>query len=65
MERVKWRAKIKKCSYARKNGRRKNDAGTDKEEGKMGHWLRRNCLLMDAVEGMVNGRVRFAAEEDI
>ena len=48
----------KKCSCARKSGRRKNHAGTDKEEEKnwLGHWLRRNCLLKDAVEGMVNGK---------
>ena len=31
MERVKWIDK-KKISFARKSGRRKNDAGTDKEE---------------------------------
>ena len=34
MERVKWTEKIKKCSCARKSGRRKNNAGTDKEEKK-------------------------------
>ena len=22
----------------------------------LGHWLRRNCLLKDALEGMVNGK---------
>ena len=22
----------------------------------LGHWLRRNCLLMEALEGMVNGK---------
>ena len=22
----------------------------------LGHWLRRNCLLMDALEGKVNGK---------
>ena len=22
----------------------------------MGHWLRRNCLLKDVLEGMVNGK---------
>ena len=48
--------KIKKCSCAGKSGRRKNNAGTDKQEEKklLGHWLRRNCLLKDALEGMVN-----------
>ena len=34
MERVKWTDKIKKCSCARKSGRRKNNAGTDKKEEK-------------------------------
>ena len=22
----------------------------------LGHWIRRNCLLKDALEGMVNGK---------
>ena len=30
----KWTDKIKKCSCARKSGRMKNNAGTDKEEEK-------------------------------
>ena len=33
MERAKW-TETKKCSCARKSGRRKNNAGTDKEEEK-------------------------------
>ena len=38
------------------SGRRKNNAGTDKEEeiNWLGHWLRRNSLLKDAVEEMIN-----------
>ena len=55
------------CNCAINSGRRKNNAGTDKEEEKkywLGHWLRRNCLLKDALEGMVNGS-RFEEEEDI
>ena len=45
MERVKWTDKIK-------------NAGTNKEEkiNWLGYWLRRNCLLKDALEGMVNGK---------
>ena len=41
----------KKCSCAGKSGRRKNNDGIDKEEERnwLGHWLRRNCLLMDAL----------------
>ena len=35
----------KKCSCARKSGRRKNNAGT----------VKKNCLLKDALKGMVNG----------
>ena len=48
----------KKCSCARKSGRWKNNAETDKEEEKKlaGHWLRRNYLLKDALEGMLNGK---------
>ena len=34
MERVKWAEKIKKCSCARKSGRRKDNATTYKEEEK-------------------------------
>ncbi|KAJ4431231.1 hypothetical protein ANN_19828 [Periplaneta americana] len=30
----------------------------------LGHWVKRNCLLKDALEGMVNGET-FGAEEDI
>ena len=54
MERVKWTDKIKKFSCARKCGRRKNNVGSDKEEEIA--WKRRNCLLKDALEGMVNGK---------
>ena len=32
VERVKWIAKIKKCSCPRKSGRKNNNAGTNKEE---------------------------------
>ena len=48
----------KKCSCAKKNGRRKNNAGTDKEGEKnwLGQWLRKDCLLKDTLEGMVNGK---------
>ena len=48
----------KKCSCARKSGRRKNNAGTDKEEERKlaGPQAIRNCMLKDALEGMVNGK---------
>ena len=39
------------CSCARKSGRRKNNAGTDKEEEK-----KLAGTLPDALEGMVNGK---------
>ena len=41
-----------KCSCARKCGRRKNNAGTDKEEKKKltPHFQKRNYLLKDALE---------------
>ena len=58
MELVNWTDKIKICSFAGKSGTRKNNAGTDKEEEKklLEPWLRRNCLLKDALEGMVYGK---------
>ena len=48
----------KKFGCARKSRRRKNNAGADKEQEKywLGHWLRRNCLQKDALEGIVNGK---------
>ena len=58
MERVKWTDKIKKCSCAGKSGRRKHNAGNNKkrERNLLGHWLRRNCLLEDALRRTVNGK---------
>ena len=45
----------KKCSGARKSGRRKNNAGTDKEEeNKLAGPLAKKEL--PALEGMVNGK---------
>ena len=35
-----------------------NNAGLIKKRKRnwLGHWLRRNCLLKDALEGMINGK---------
>ena len=53
----------KKWRCAGKSGRRKNNAGTDKEdEKKLAGPLAKK--LKDALEGMVNGK-RFAAEEQV
>ena len=53
----------KKCSYARKSGRRKNNAGTDKEdENKLAGPLAKKEL---PAEGCFRRKTRrFAAEED-
>ena len=58
MQHVKCTEKTKNAVYARESGIKKINAGTDKEKEKncLGHWLRRNCVLKDAVEGMVNGK---------
>ena len=46
----------KKCSCAGKSGRRKNNAGTDKEEeNKLAGLLAKNELPA-ALEGMINGK---------
>ena len=47
---------IKKCICARKSGRKRTKAGTKRKRNWLGHWLRRNCLLKDALEGMVKGK---------
>ena len=48
----------KNCSCARKSKRRKNKAGTDEEEKRnwLDHWLKRNCLPKDSLEGMIKGK---------
>ena len=48
----------KKCSCARKSGRRKNDAGTDKEEEKKlaGPLVKKELSAEVGLEGMVNGK---------
>ena len=55
----------KKCRCARKSGRKKNNAGTDKKKGENRYaslLAKRNCILKDALEGMIKGK-EFAAEE--
>ena len=65
MKRVKWTDKIKNEVVLERVGK-----GTitlevikNRKRNWLGHWLRRNCLLKDVLEGMVNGK--FAAEEYI
>ena len=57
MERVEWTDKIKNCCCARKVGERRIMLELMKRKRNwMGRWLRRNYLLMDALEGIVNGK---------
>ena len=58
MDLVIWTDKRKKCSCAGKSGRRMNNAGTYKKRkiNWLAHWRMRNCLLKDALKGMVNGK---------
>ena len=48
----------KKCSCARKSGRRSNNAETDKEEEMKlaGQLAKKKLLLKNALQGMVNGK---------
>ena len=49
----------KKFSSARKSGRKQKimlELIRKRKINWLGHWLRRNCLLKDALEGMVNGK---------
>ena len=58
MGRVKWTDKIKNAVVLERVG----EGGImlelirKRKRNWLGHWLRRNCLLKDALEGMVNGK---------
>ena len=58
MERVKWTDKIKNAVVLERvgEGRIMLELIRKRKINWLGHWLRRNCLLKDALEGMVNGK---------
>ena len=58
MERVKWTDKIKNEVVLERvgEGRIMLELIRKRKRNWLGHWLRRNCLLKDALEGMVNGK---------
>ena len=58
MESVKWTDKIKNAVVLERvgEGRIMLELIRKKKRNWRGHRLRRNCLLKDAVEGMVNGK---------
>ena len=60
MERVKLTDKIKKCSCAGNSRRRKKGLMLElikkRKRNRLGHCLRRNCLLEDALRRTVNGK---------
>ena len=64
MEHVKWTDKIKNAIVLERVGEGRNllDLIKKRKRNWLGHWLRRNCLLKDALKGMVKGR-KFAAED--
>ena len=58
MEHVKWTYKIKNAVVLKRigEGRIMVELIRKRRRNWLGHWLRRNCLLKDALEGMVNGK---------
>ena len=58
MERVKWIDKIKNVVVLERvgEGRIMLELIRKRKRNWLGHWLRSNCLLKDALEGMVNGK---------
>ena len=58
MERVKWTDKIKNEVVLERmgEGRIILELIKKRERNCLGHWLRRNCLLKNVLEGMVNGK---------
>ena len=58
MERVKWTYKIKNAVVLEiaEEGRIMLELIKKRKRNWLGHWLRRNCLLKDALEGTVQGK---------
>ena len=58
MERVKWTDRIRNEAVLERVGEERMMLKLIRKRKRnwLGHWLRRNCLLKDALEGMVNGR---------
>ena len=58
MERVKWTDKVKNAVVLETvgEGRIMLELMRKRKRNWLGHWLRRNCLLKDALEGIVNGK---------
>ena len=58
MERVKWTDKIKTAVVLERvgEGRIMLELIRKMKRNWLAHWLRRNCLLKDSLEGMVNGK---------
>ena len=58
MERVKWTDKIKNAVVLERvrEGRMILELIRKRKRNWLGHWLIKNCLLKDALEGMVNGK---------
>ena len=58
MEHVKWTDKIENAVVLERvgEGRIMLELRRKRKRNWLGHWLRRNCLLKDALEGMVNGK---------
>ncbi|KAJ4430256.1 hypothetical protein ANN_22468 [Periplaneta americana] len=52
MERIKWTDRIRNEAMLERMG----EEDQEEERNQLGYWLRRNCVLKDALEGMVNGR---------
>ena len=58
MESVNWADKIKNAVVLERvgDGRIMLEPIRKRKRNWLGHWLRRNCLQKDALEGMVNGK---------
>ena len=58
MEHVKWTDRIKNSVVLERvgDGRIMLELIKKRKMNWLGHWLRRNCLLKDALEGIVNGK---------
>ena len=72
MERVKWTDRIRNEAVLERVGEERMMLKLIRKRKRnwLGHWMRRKCLLKDALEGMVNerrvrGRIRYQMVDDI
>ena len=58
MEKISWRDKVRNEEVLKRVGEKRRilQVIRNRKRNWIGHWLMRDCLLMDALEGMMSGK---------